>query len=142
MITGTAIAIYSNLGVAVLLLFALWFLDFLLGAYYGWINNNFSSTKIKAAGVKVCLYVITILALHMLDCIVKEVAPEYILKLVNCPFKNVWILFLALGEALSILENASALGLPVPEWIKNRLRVCQQDPFACKQLPEKGKRRK
>lgn len=86
--------------------------DFITGMLCGFYNKNLSSnTAIKGLMKKLFILVYVMLA-HHLD------------VLLNTQYIRTAVCYLyATGEVLSIIENGSTLGLPVPDPIKKALEI-------------------
>ena len=101
--------IYSGNKVFIYLLLIMIFIDIFTGILKAIINGNLWSHKAITGYVKkiayLCLVANTLDIIFRLDGI-----------LINSS-----VLFLILTEATSIIENADAIGVPVPEMLKKRL---------------------
>lgn len=121
------LAIFSALGSAtfwllggkdslLLVLAVLICLDFFAGFSRAWITKTVSSQRMREGfTAKVMVFVIIIVA-NMVDIMVGQ----------NI-FRNFVCIFYAAVEGLSIMENASALGLPIPEGLKDTLVQLKTD---------------
>lgn len=84
-------------------------LDFITGLLKGFYNKKLSSqTGTRGIVKKICILVLVSLAVMC--------------ERLGIPaMREITIMFFAVNEALSILENASEIGLPIPDQIKNAL---------------------
>ncbi|MDO4567748.1 MAG: phage holin family protein [Clostridia bacterium] len=76
------------------------------------------------AGFKGLLRKVMILALVIVANLADKVVP-----MANCAFRNMTIMFYIANECLSIFENAVAMGLRVPEKLKQLLVRARDDAF-------------
>ncbi len=102
-----------------LLLFML--LDYLTGLMKGYKNKNLNS-KVATYGImkKMAILIIVVMS-NRLDIIF-----HLGYKAINCRF--IVICFYIGSEGLSILENATLIGVPVPVKLKKILEQCKEEP--------------
>ena len=91
--------------------FIMIFIDIFTGILKAIINGNLWSHKAITGYVKKIAYLCVILVANTLDIIFR----------LDGILINSSVLFLILTEATSIIENADAIGVPVPEMLKKRL---------------------
>ena len=103
--------IYSGNKVFIYLLLIMIFIDIFTGILKAIINGNLWSPKAITGYVKKIAYLCVILVANTLDIIFR----------LDGILINSSVLFLILTEATSIIENADAIGVPVPEMLKKRL---------------------
>lgn len=103
--------IYSGNKVFIYLLLIMIFIDIFTGILKTIINGNLWSHKAITGYVKKIAYLCVILVANTLDIIFR----------LDGILINSSVLFLILTEATSIIENADAIGVPVPEMLKKRL---------------------
>ncbi|GAA8615369.1 hypothetical protein oki184_13750 [Helicobacter pylori] len=103
--------IYSGNKVFIYLLLIMIFIDIFTGILKAIINGNLWSHKAITGYVKKIAYLCVILVANTLDIIFR----------LDGILINSSVLFLILTEATSIIENADAIGVPVPEMLKKRL---------------------
>lgn len=103
--------IYSGNKVFIYLLHIMIFIDIFTGILKAIINGNLWSHKAITGYVKKIAYLCVILVANTLDIIFR----------LDGILINSSVLFLILTEATSIIENADAIGVPVPEMLKKRL---------------------
>lgn len=93
-------------------------IDYLTGVIKAWCNKELSSTiGFKGLGKKVIIFGLVALA-TMIDRIVPAA---------NQAIRAAVIMFYIANEGLSILENAGALGLPMPKALKSALKALRKD---------------
>lgn len=103
--------IYSGNKVFIYLLLIMIFIDIFTGILKAIINGNLWSHKAITGYVKKIAYLCVILVANTLDIIFR----------LDGILINSSVLLLILTEATSIIENADAIGVPVPEMLKKRL---------------------
>lgn len=98
----------TAIGILVLLMV----LDYLLGVARGYITNELSSDiGLKGIARKAVIFVVLIVA----------VALDRLMNTGNWVFRTLVCYFYIANEGLSIIENSAALGLPIPEKLKDAL---------------------
>lgn len=110
-VLGTAVVYYlGGIDITLRALFVFMVLDYLTGVMRAAVYKEVDS-RVGLRGIvkKVCLLVLVAVATQVDLVIGTDVA------------RSVTILFLAANEALSILENASAIGAPVPDTLRRTL---------------------
>jgi phage-related holin len=105
---------------AVICLFLLMMIDFMLGFCRGMRENCISSEKLKRGALKFFWYGATLAAGMLFDyaiCARSNVVANFV------PFRatDVLILYLLLTEMISVLENVAALGVKVPTGLLEKL---------------------
>lgn len=120
------ISLFGGFEEAVHAFLVLLVLDFVTGFLVGWRNKTLESYKMrrfKAGGLgKLLGYFIILISANQIDIIYyHHEIPHELLS-----FKFYALAYLSLSEGLSILENLSLLGVPVPEIFKKRLKVLQE----------------
>lgn len=109
---GSAIAFWmGGLDLLLMVLTVMMALDFLTGLAKG-IHNQTLSSEVCAKGIirKVVMLIIVALAF-----LIEEVTGG------TFPLREIVIMFFIANEGISILENAAAMGLPIPAKIKDTL---------------------
>ena len=106
---GVIVYLLGGWDILISTLIILMCLDFATGYLKGYYNKNLSSqTGIKGIIKKVCILIIVSVAVMC--------------EKIGIPaMREMTIMFFVVNEALSILENASEIGLPIPDQIKNSL---------------------
>jgi toxin secretion/phage lysis holin len=99
-------------------LYLLIFVDTLTGLNKAWVKSSLSSGKFFRVAIKSVLYMALLVTASMLD---KVVGFTFELSL------PVMLMFLVITEAISILENISEAGWPVPLILLGRLRVMRSE---------------
>jgi len=108
--TALATAIGQNL-LAYEVLFILVILDTITGVMKGFKHKNLNSRKFRDTAHKIILYSILIISAHQL------VRLTPMLQW----FEDFVVVYLAVTEVLSIIENAHVLGVVLPEWVSEKL---------------------
>lgn len=108
-IGGVIVYLLGGWDILISTLVVLMCLDFVTGLLKGFYNKKLSSQAgIKGIIKKVCILIVVSLAVMC--------------EKIGIPaMREMTIIFFAVNEGLSILENASELDLPIPEVIKNAL---------------------
>lgn len=131
LVTGAKIkAGFTVLGVLILgvvgqnvlayeILFILVAIDFITGVGCGIKAKTVSSRRMSKSVMKLLLYFLLIIAAHQLT--------RYADLLTW--LEQFLVLFIAVTEMTSIIENAHKLGLPIPEWVTEKLeQYLHKDP--------------
>ena len=110
-VLGTAVVYYlGGIDITLRALFVFMVLDYFTGVMRAAVYKEIDScVGLKGIVKKVCLLILVAVATQVDLVIGTDVA------------RSVTILFLAANEALSILENASAIGAPVPDTLRRTL---------------------
>lgn len=113
-LTTCGVAVVEIIGIDGLsyqVLFILVFIDFLSGLMVAWRQKEVSSRGAAQSVPKLILYFLLVLAAHQ------------IVRLTGYAkwIEDAVVMYLAVTEFISITENASKLGVPVPLWIKEKL---------------------
>ena len=87
--------------------------DFLAGVMRGIVEKELSS-KIGARGIFKKIMVVLLVG-------VSNIIDIYLIQSGNSPLRTAVICFYIANEGISILENSSALGLPIPQKLKDVL---------------------
>ncbi|EOU1650959.1 phage holin family protein [Clostridium perfringens] len=107
------------------ILIVLMSLDYITGITKGYVNKDLSSNiGLKGIARKGIIFTILIVAV-MLD---------RLLKTGNWIFRTLVCYFYIANEGISIIENASKLGVPVPSKLKNALIQLKEDKEDHKKL--------
>ncbi|AMN31768.1 phage holin family protein [Clostridium perfringens] len=108
-----------------IILTVLMFLDYITGITKGYVNKDLSSNiGLKGIARKGVIFTILIVAV-MLD---------RLLNTGNWIFRTLVCYFYIANEGISIIENASELGVPVPTKLKNALIQLKEDKEDHKEL--------
>ncbi len=122
LISGTVITFaLSAIGkeyLAYEILFILVVIDTITGVFKGLKDKNISSRRFLRTGHKLLLYFLLILASHQLT----RYAPFLVW------LEHFIVIFLAITEMISIIENAHYLGIPVPPWVTQKLETYLKKP--------------
>lgn len=110
--------LYGDWTVLLTILMALTVIDFISGLAAGYANGELKS-KVGMVGIarKVFIFLMVAVA-HLIDLMLIQSRLE-----TKAVVMTMTIVFYAVNEILSIIENAGRIGLPVPEQIKNAIVV-------------------
>lgn len=101
------------------ILFILVVIDFITGVSCGVMTKTVSSRRMSKSVMKLLLYFLLIIAAHQLT--------RYADLLTW--LEQFLVLFIAVTEMTSIIENAHKLGLPIPSWVTEKLeQYLHNDP--------------
>lgn len=117
--TLAAFAVYMGaLAVPIIVLMAMMIIDYLSGMAVAWSQNNLSS-KIGAKGIlkKVGYMALIVVAMGVDYLIYSGIAVANIEVGYNMWFGLLVAVWLIINEMISILENLSKLGVPIPEFL-------------------------
>jgi toxin secretion/phage lysis holin len=102
---------------AVIILSLLITIDIVTGVAKSWINHELRSRAMREGLVRKVIVLPILFMTHLLD-------------LVLFPgqniFSNMTVIFYITNEALSIIENLAQMGVPVPNFIKEKLKVLKE----------------
>ena len=93
------------------ILFILVVIDFVTGFLCGVKMRCVSSRKASRTAIKLLVYILLVISAHQLTRYA-----GYLIWL-----EEFLVIYLAITEMLSIIENAHKLGVPVPEWVVEKL---------------------
>jgi len=99
-------------------LIALIVVDYVTGIMRGILEKKLSS-RIGAQGIFKKIMVLLLVG-------VSNIIDIYLVRSGNSPLRTAVIFFYAANEGISILENAAAVGLPVPQKLKDALAQLRQ----------------
>ena len=107
----------------IILLLMLSLTDVATGFINAAIQHNVSSKELKNGAIrKCCLFVAIILAVEI-DKVVMQTAGHYIqICGKDLLTRTVVIVYFILEELISVLENLSNIGVPVPKWLRSILK--------------------
>ncbi|MGG1482412.1 phage holin family protein [Bacillus smithii] len=110
--------LYGDWTVLLTILMALTVIDFISGLAAGYANGELKS-KVGMVGIarKVFIFLMVAVA-HLIDMLLVQSGLE-----TKAVIMTMTVVFYAVNEILSIIENAGRVGLPVPEQIKNAIVV-------------------
>lgn len=123
----------GGLDVAVLALFVLYAVDFVLGLVWAWQTRKISGAKAKQGLLKFVLYVIVIACAHMLDLAVARSFPFLANYVRDC-----MVIFVAINEFLSVCTHLSVMGMRLPQGLLSRLRTYRDNPESIGALQVNG----
>ena len=97
---------------ALIVLVSFMALDYLTGVLRAWINKEVSSDiGLKGIARKTVIFIVLIVAVLL----------DRLLNTGTWVFRTLVCYFYIANESISLLENCSALGLPIPEQLKDAL---------------------
>lgn len=106
--------LFGTWDTALIVLISFMALDYFTGVLRAWINKEVSSdVGLKGIARKCVIFVVLIVAV-MLDRLINTGAGTWV-------FRTLVAYFYIANEGISLLENCSGLGLPIPEKIKEAL---------------------
>ena len=112
-VVGTFLTwIFGDWDIAVMALIAFMALDYLSGVLKAYINKEMSSEVGLKGLTRKFLILLVLIAAVLLDRLINT--GDWVFRTIVC-------YFYVANEGISLLENAAALGLPVPDAIKNAL---------------------
>lgn len=98
--------------IALQVLVCFMFLDYITGVLRAYVNKEVSSSVgLKGIARKAVIFVVLIVAVLL----------DRLLNTGNWVFRTLICYFYIANESISLLENCSALGLPIPEQLKDAL---------------------
>ena len=90
--------------------------DYITGIWAGYITKTVNSTR-AYKGISKKVFILIIVSCST---VIEQLVP-------NVGIRNLVIVFYVATEFLSVIENASKLGLPIPEKLKIALEQCKGD---------------
>ena len=114
--------LFGDIDDAVIALLALMTLDTLLGLLAAIKHHDVSSDKLRQGAAKLLLYFVLIIAANCVDRVVALV--PLVSQVVQ--IRSFTMIYLAVSEGISVLENLSSLGVAVPKVMLKRLRRFKQ----------------
>ena len=114
--------LFGDVNDAVIALLALMTLDVILGLSAAIKYHDVSSDKLRQGAVKFLLYFVLIIAANCVDKVVALV--PLMSQIVQ--IRSFTMIYLAVSEGISVLENLSTLGVAVPKVMLKRLRRFKQ----------------
>lgn len=90
--------------------------DYITGLWVGYITATLNSTR-AYKGISKKVFIIIIVSCST---VIEQLVP-------NVGIRNLVIIFYVATEILSVIENASKLGVPIPEKLKIALEQCKGD---------------
>ena len=116
---GAAVGLYfRELVIPVAVLVAVMVLDYVTGMADAWAARELSSKTGLLGIVKKLCYLIAVAVAVVVDWVIQSVAAKAGLELGNFyAFGLLVTVWLILNELISILENLSTLGVPLPEFL-------------------------
>ena len=130
-LTAAAFAVvgtyFRELGFPLILLVAVMSLDYLSGMAKAWFTRTLSSRTGMRGIVKKLCYVLAVAVAVIADFVIQLAAERTSVDLTGCYFcATLVMVWLILNECISILENAAAIGVPVPEFLLRLIKRLKQ----------------
>lgn len=130
-LTAAAFAVvgtyFRELGFPLILLVAMMSLDYLSGMAKAWLTRTLSSKTGMRGIVKKLCYMLAVAVAVVVDFVIQMAAEKTSMNLTGCYFcATLVMIWLILNECISILENAAAIGVPVPEFLLRLIRRLKQ----------------
>ena len=91
-------------------------LDYITGVIKGYKNKNINSKSAYKGFWKKIVVLIIVVGATQMDMILQDVG-----------VRTLVLMFYVATEFLSIIENASVLGVPIPDKLKNALEQCRDN---------------
>ena len=91
-------------------------IDYITGLWVGYITKTVNSTR-AYKGISKKVFILIIVSCST---VIEQLVP-------NVGIRNLVIIFYVATEILSVIENASKLGVPIPEKLKIALEQCKGD---------------
>lgn len=115
---ATLIAYLGHLVIPIIVLAVVMLLDYATGITKAWVKGELSS-KIGVIGILKKIGYLVVVAVGMIvDWVIKAgMAELHIDFKLEFLFAMIVIIWLILNELISILENVSVIGAPVPKWL-------------------------
>lgn len=122
---------FKRLFAPVLMLIIAMVADYLSGITAAWFEGNLNSKTGKKGAVKKVCYMLLVVAAGIIDWVIISGFTQIGIELTfNFYFGTVVTIWLILNELLSILENCTRIGLPIPKFIKplaERLKIAVEE---------------
>lgn len=106
-----------SLGMRILLILV--GMDVLTGILKAWQRGSFTSREFRQGMISKLGYVALIIVAYQLDLILRNEAPVV---------RDVVVIFYIAVEGSSIIENLGMMGIPIPQVIKDKLKVLNEPP--------------
>lgn len=126
---GGLTALFGWFGWLVILLFACMLIDYLTGSAAAMRKGEWSSSAARTGLWHKCGSLIAVIVAGVADIViglvvhhVAAITLPFDYTVLICPIVVVWYILTELG---SIIENAAALGAPIPGFLRKIIKVCQ-----------------
>lgn len=118
---------FRQLGLPLVLLLCVMVLDYVSGMARAWIKNELSSSIGFRGVVKKLCYMMAVAVAVTADFILQLAAERAAFDLSGCYFCALLVVvWLTLNECISILENISDIGVPVPAFLLSVVKRLKQ----------------
>lgn len=112
-------------------------IDTASGMLFAWKEHNFSSKKMQSLLIKICVYGLTLITVHIISAFTVKNQPNTMLADLLPFLDSVMYSFLVFREVLSINENMGKLGYPMlPKFVLKRFADFDENGFVKKQEPQ------
>lgn len=119
---AAAVAWFMSFPTVLDVLLALIALDIITGFWCAWFHHRIESTKMFSGGLKKCAIILIIGLVYLIQHALNNTA-----FLDSVPLAEMVCIYYILSESLSVLENLSLLGVPVPLWLTRKLRIYYEE---------------
>lgn len=120
-------AYFHELLAPMLVLVAVMLLDYFSGLARAWEAKELSSQIGVRGIVKKLLYLVAVAVAVVVDWVIQTAAAKAGIDAVGVHFVGLLVaIWLILNECISILENISALGVPIPEFLQKIIQRLKQ----------------
>ena len=130
-IIGAFGAYFGVMLIPLAVLFAAMAADYVSGVVAAWFSGTLNSRVGKRGAVKKVCYMFLVAAAGIIDWVIwrgmSQIGIEYSIKYYFGMLVTIWLI---LNELLSILENCTVIGLPVPSFLKplaKRLKILVEE---------------
>ena len=111
--------LFDGLGALTFVLSVLIVADYISNIMRGIINKELCSVvSIKKIFQKILILLLVVVA---------NIIDTYLIRSDNAPLKTTITIFYSINQGISLLENATAIGLPVPKVLKDTLVKMQKE---------------
>ncbi len=111
----------------ILVLVAVMLLDYISGMARAWAEKDLSSRMGVLGIVKKLLYLVAVAVAVVVDWVIQTAAAKAGINAVGVHFVGLLVaIWLILNECISILENVSALGVPIPAFLQTIIERLRQ----------------
>lgn len=126
-VCAAAGAYFHELLGPMLVLVAVMLLDYCTGMARAWASAELSSRVGVLGIIKKLLYLVAVAVAVVVDWIIQTAAARAGINAVGVHFVGLLVaIWLILNECISILENISALGVPIPEFLQKIIQRLKQ----------------
>lgn len=96
--------------------------DLVTGTLYAIMTKSLSSTEMRNGIIRKLLIFVVIYTAVCIDNVIIDVTGNFItLWGRECPIRSLFIVYSCIEEGISLVENLSNIGVPIPKWLKGIL---------------------